>query len=74
MLRIKHKNYGNILVEPIKNYVHSGYEFMTVILHTKIVNTVCNIANPKIKFTTKGHEIGETFDIAICNIINSVEV
>jgi hypothetical protein len=74
MLRIKHRNYGNLLVEPIKNYFHSGYEFMTVILHTKISNAMQNPPNRNNVTKSNGHYAGTTFDIAICNIINSVEV
>lgn len=74
MLRINHKNYGFILVEPVRNYSHSGIEFMTVILHAKIANIVCNIANPKIKVASIGHNVGTEFDIAVCNIIDMVEV
>lgn len=74
MLRINHKNYGIILVEPVRNYSHSGIEFMTVILHTKIVNTVCLIAKPKNKVTAIGHNVGTEFDIAVCNIEDMIEV
>jgi hypothetical protein len=74
MLRIKHKNYGNILVEPIKNYFHSGYEFMTVILHTKIVNAIQNPPNRNAVSKSYGYYSGTTFDISVKNIINSVEV
>lgn len=74
MLRINHKNYGIILAEPVRNYIHNDIEFMTVLLQTKIVNTVCLIAKQKNKVTAIGHNVGTEYDIAVCNIIDMVEV